>query len=106
MLDYILGSILIAASLFLIIAVLLQSSKSSKGVSSTISGGAETFFGKNKGKSIDKKLSILTIIVAVIFILTVLVVFISQPYTNYNDWYSDVLKEWLGANSDTNITVQ
>ena len=43
-----LGIILILASLFLIVAVLMQSSKSHR-LSGTIAGGAETFFGK-KGK--------------------------------------------------------
>ncbi len=76
--SYIFGGLLIAISLFLVIAVLLQSSKS-KGISGTIAGGAETFFGKNKGKSIDKKLMILTTIVSIVFVVLVLVVYISQP---------------------------
>ncbi len=82
---YVLGGILLFASLFLIVAVLLQSSKS-KGLSGTISGGAETFFGKNKGKSIDKKLSIFTIIVATLFMALVLVVYILLPYENAISW--------------------
>ena len=84
----VLGAILLAAALFLIIAILLQSSKS-KGLSGTISGGAETFFGKNKGKSIDKKLSILTTIVAIVFIVLVLVVYVSLPYQDQNAYWWD-----------------
>lgn len=76
--SYILGGLLIAISLFLVVAVLLQSSKS-KGISGTIAGGAETFFGKNKGKSIDKKLTLLTTIVSIVFVVVVLVVYVSQP---------------------------
>lgn len=72
------GIILLAAALFLIVAVLLQSSKD-KGLSGTISGGSsETYFGKNKGKSREKKLNTLTIIVAVVFMLIVIAVFVMQ----------------------------
>ena len=76
------GIILLAAALFLIVAVLLQPGKS-EGLSGTIGGsGSETYFGKNKGKSKEKKLSTLTIIVAVVFVLIVLAVFISQDYVS------------------------
>ena len=75
-----LGILLLLAALFLIVAVLLQNGKS-KGTG-VVTGGAETFFGKNKGKSIDKKLSILTAIVAVVFVLLVIIVFVSQDYTD------------------------
>ena len=71
------GIILIAASLFLIFAVLMQSGKSKK-LSGTIAGGAETFFGKTKGKSIDKTLSKLTTIIARVFVLLVLILYIVQ----------------------------
>lgn len=73
----ILGIILIVASLFLIIAVLMQSSKSHR-LSGTIAGGAETFFGKSKGSTIDKKLSKLTTVVAIVFVVLVLAVYLLQ----------------------------
>lgn len=83
--DYlyiVIGAVLLAAALFLIVAVLLQSGKG-EGLSGSISGGSsETYFGKNKGKSRDKKLATLTIIVAIVFVLIVLAVFISQDYTS------------------------
>ena len=86
MIDIILGVLLIVAAVFLVVAVLIQSGKS-KGVSGTITGGSsETYFGKNKGKSIDKKLSLLTAIVAIVFMVIVLVVYVSQPYTDFWDW--------------------
>lgn len=72
------GIILMIAALFLIIAVLMQSGKSNK-LSGTIAGGAETFFGKTKGKSIDKMFSKLTTIVAVCFVVLVVVVYVVQP---------------------------
>ncbi|MBO4356249.1 MAG: hypothetical protein J5850_05295, partial [Clostridia bacterium] len=48
----------------------------------------ETFFGKQKGKSIDKKLNTLTIIVAIVFVVICLLLYIIQPgkgKTNYGD---------------------
>jgi len=54
--------------LFLIAVVLLQSGKSA-GLSGTIAGGAETFFGKNKAKSYEGKLQFWTKISAVGFII-------------------------------------
>lgn len=90
-----LGIILLVAAVFLIIAVLLQNGKS-KGLSGTISGGAETFFGKNKAKTIDKKLSVLTTVVAVIFVVITLVVFVSQDYVDIqkqaNDYWSSIIE--------------
>ena len=47
----------VLVSLGLIVTVLLQSGKSA-GLSGSIAGGAETFFGK--GKSMDEKLSRIT----------------------------------------------
>lgn len=51
----------------LISVVLLQSGKSA-GLSGTIAGGAETFFGKKKG--IDATLSKMTTVFAVMFMVT------------------------------------
>ena len=56
-------------SISLVVIVLLQSGKSA-GLSGTIAGGAETFFGKNKGRTLDAILSKYTSVVAVAFIIT------------------------------------
>ncbi len=56
-------------ALVLIAVVLLQSGKTA-GLSGTISGGAETFFGKNKARTMDGMLSKLTSIIAILFIVT------------------------------------
>ena len=80
----ILGIILIVASLFLIVAVLMQSSKNHI-LSGTIAGGAETFFGKSKGSTIDKKLSKLTTVVAIVFVVLVLAVYLIQDTTDFSD---------------------
>ncbi|MBR3997396.1 MAG: preprotein translocase subunit SecG [Clostridia bacterium] len=71
------GILLIIAAVFLVVAVLMQSGKSHN-LSGTIAGGAETFFGKAKGSTIDKKLSKLTTIVAIVFVVLVLVSYLMQ----------------------------
>ena len=78
--DLVLGIILLVAAVFLIIAVLMQSGKSHN-LSGSIAGGAETFFGKTKGKTIDKLLSKVTTVVAILFALLVVVVYVLQPNT-------------------------
>lgn len=53
----------------LIAVVLFQSSKS-QGLSGSIAGGAETFFGKNKGKTMDGMLAKCTVVLAILFVVT------------------------------------
>ncbi|HHU79596.1 MAG: preprotein translocase subunit SecG [Caldicoprobacterales bacterium] len=60
--------VLVIAELFLIAVVLLQSGKSA-GLSGSIAGGAETFFGKHKAKSYEGKLQFLTKVAALAFII-------------------------------------
>ena len=75
--EIVFGILLILAALFLIGAVLMQSGKSHN-LSGTIAGGAETFFGKSKATTIDKKLSKATTIVAIVFVVLVLVSYLIQ----------------------------
>ena len=49
----------IIVAIALIAIVLMQSGKTA-GLSGSIAGGAETFFGKNKGRTIDAVLSKIT----------------------------------------------
>lgn len=56
----------------LIVIVLLQSAKQA-GLSGSIAGGAETFFGKNKGRTIDAMLSKWTAVAAIGFLVTSIV---------------------------------
>ena len=70
-LEIICGILLVVASLVMIVTVLLQSSESN-GLGA-ISGGAETFFGKNKAKSIEGKLALITKICAIVFVVLSLV---------------------------------
>lgn len=70
----VIGILILVCALFLIVSVLLQSSKNHR-MSGVVSGGAETFFGKQKGKTIDAALSKATAIIAVIFAVLVLVLY-------------------------------
>ena len=69
---------LLALGVLLTIAVLMQHGKS-YGLSGTIAGGAETFFGKEKGGRIDKILSRVTTVMGIVFVLLVLLVYVVQP---------------------------
>ena len=72
-----LGVILLVMAIFLTVSVLMQHGKSKK-LSGSIAGGAETFFGKNKGSTIDKMLSKITTGVAIVFAIVVIIVYIMQ----------------------------
>jgi len=92
---YILMGVLLVMGAFLIVAVLMQHGKD-HGLSGTIAGGAETFFGKDKGTRIDRMLGRLTTIVGIIFVVIVIVVYVVQP--DYSSDYSNV-ELWQGNSS-------
>ena len=70
-LQYVFGAVLIILAIFLIIVVRLQESRSA-GLSGAISGGADTFFGKSKGRTMEQKLVKLTRISAIAFFILTL----------------------------------
>ena len=92
---YILMGVLLVMGAFLIVAVLMQHGKD-HGLSGTIAGGAETFFGKDKGTRIDRLLGKLTTIVGILFVLIVIVVYVVQP--DYSSDYANV-ELWQGSSS-------
>lgn len=67
--TYIIIGIQVILCLVLIVVVLFQNGNQ-RGLSGSIAGGAETFFGKNKGRTIDAKLKKITAIIAVLFLLS------------------------------------
>ena len=71
-LRYVVTVLHILFAVSLIVIVLLQSGKQA-GISGLISGGAETFFGKNKGRTIDAMLSKYTSVAAILFLVTSIV---------------------------------
>lgn len=70
--EIIFGIVLLILSIAIIILVLLQESKSA-GLSGAIAGGAETFFGKNKSRTMESKLVLITKIIAISFFVIALV---------------------------------
>ena len=56
----------------LVAIVLLQSGKQ-QGLSGSIGGGAETFFGKNKARTMDALLAKCTTVIATLFVVTSIV---------------------------------
>lgn len=73
--EIVFGVLLIVMSVFLSFSVLMQSGKD-KRLSGAIAGGAETFFGKTKAKSMDKVFSLLTTIVSIIFAIVVIAMYV------------------------------
>ena len=71
------GIILIVVSIFLIVVVLMQGGKSNNRLSGAIAGGAETFFGKSKASTMEKKLS------RIVFAVLVLAMYLAQDL-NYS----------------------
>lgn len=70
--EIIIKVFLIVASLILIASILLQSGKSA-GMSGEIAGGAESLWGRNKGRSYEGKLEKVTAIAAIVFVATSLI---------------------------------
>ena len=64
-LNLIISIVQVVLAIAVIFLVLLQQGKRA-GLSGAISGGAETFFGKNKASSMDALLSHLTIILSIL----------------------------------------
>lgn len=67
--TYIVIGLQVVLCLILIVVVLFQSGNQ-RGLSGSIAGGAETFFGKNKGRTLDAKLKKWTSVIAALFLVT------------------------------------
>ena len=74
-LEIVLGIIILLLAAVLVFCVLMQSGKD-KRLSGSIAGGAETFFGKTKGKTTDKLFSRVTTILSFVFVILMVVMFI------------------------------
>lgn len=75
----------VVIAVVLTVIVLMQHGKQ-QGLSGAIAGGAETFFGKNKGRTVDAMLKKFTAVVAILFIVSsVVLTYVSiQEYTSQN----------------------
>ena len=98
--EYVLLAILLLSAVFIIVAVIFQKS-SDEGLSGTIAGGNETFYGKEKSQTTDKLWFRLTLIVSIVFVVAVLLAYVIQPdydstaalenWKNWSEW-SELLK--------------
>ncbi len=70
--EIIFAVVLIVLAIGIVALVLLQEGNS-KGLSGAIAGGADTFFGKNKGRTMEAKLVKLTKIIGIGFFVIALV---------------------------------
>lgn len=70
--EIVLGIVLIVTSLALVTIVLLQEGRQA-GLSGAIAGGAETFLGKGKSKTVEQKLVKITKVLAIVFFVLSLV---------------------------------
>ena len=68
-LNLIISIVQVILAVAVILLVLLQQGKRA-GLSGASSGGAETFFGKNKASSMDALLSRLTIILSILLVIS------------------------------------
>lgn len=69
--EIILGVLILITSILTVIMVLMQEGKQ-QGLSGAIAGGAETFFGKSKGRTMEQKLVKITRVLAIVFFVLTL----------------------------------
>ena len=77
-LQYILGSVLLLAALFLIVVIMLQD-KAKRGLSGAIAGGSDSSYlgqQKNAGQKKGKFLAKMTTIVAILFVVVVVIAYL------------------------------
>lgn len=91
-LEYVLLALLLVSAAIIVVAVILQQSNED-GLSGTISGGSETFYGKDKSPKGDRALYRWTLVAAIVFAIAVLAVYIIQP--DYAESYA--LDAWKNA---------
>lgn len=101
-LTLILEIALLVIGVIVIAAVLMQQGKA-HGLSGAIAGGADTFFGKEKGKQFNSKLSKWTTVLSVVFVLIVFVLFVFNPEVKHSDAFT--VDNWsLSPFASTTVT--
>lgn len=73
--HYVFGAVLVLISVIITIVVLMQEGRS-QNLSGAITGGADSFVGKSKGRTIEGKLERLTKWLIVVFFVIVLAAFL------------------------------
>ena len=90
-LQYVFLTILLLCAVAIVVAVTVAKT-SEDGLSGTIVGGNDTYYGKDKASKTGRKLFLFTMIASLVFVVSVLVIYIMQPdYSNVSaDWQSAV----------------
>lgn len=96
--EYVLLAILLVCAVVITVAVLFQKS-GEKGLSGTIAGGSETYYGKDKSGGVDKKLFKWTLIAAIVFAVAVVAVYVIQP--DYLEGYD--VNAWQSLSQFANV---
>ena len=96
--EYVLLAILLVCAVVITLAVLFQKS-GEKGLSGTIAGGSETYYGKDKSGGVDKKLFKWTLIAGVVFAVAVVAVYVIQP--DYLEGYD--VNAWQSLSQFANV---
>ena len=73
-LEIVLGIVLLVLAVAIIALVLMQQGKDKK-LSGAIAGGSDSFYGKSKGAGKDKMLSVVTTVIAIVFVVVVLAMY-------------------------------
>lgn len=73
--HYVLGAVIIVASIIITVVVLMQEGRS-QNLSGAITGGADSFVGKSKGRTIEGKLERITKWLIAVFFVLVLAAFL------------------------------
>jgi preprotein translocase subunit SecG len=93
--EYLLLVVLLIAAVVIVVAVVFQKT-GEDGLSSTLAGGQETYYGKDKTAHTDHLLFKCTMYTAIVFVVVTLVVYIIQP-----DYAQSVqLDAWKGFFGD------
>ena len=96
--EYVLLAILLVCAVVITLAVLFQKS-GEKGLSGTIAGGSETYYGKDKSGGVDKKLFKWTLIAGIVFAVAVIAVYVIQP--DYTEGYD--VNAWKNLSMFANV---
>ena len=101
--EILFGILLLVMAVILVVMILIQSSKDHR-MSGTITGSAETFFGKQKGKQMDALLNKATAVICVLFFLVVIVTYVViTPNTTLNDNTTGITAEELQELIDSGV---
>lgn len=73
--HYVFGAVLIVLSIIVSVIVLMQEGRS-QNLSGAVTGGAETFLGKSKGRTLEARLERITKWLIIVFFVVVLAAFL------------------------------